>query len=55
VPRVEFACCRVEDDGDLMDAQPGRVALRLLSGPATDAGRKLVFAWHGELVPHASW
>jgi hypothetical protein len=42
VPRAEFACCRVGDDGDLTAAQLSRTALRLLSGPAADAGRQLV-------------
>jgi hypothetical protein len=34
VPRAELACGRVGDDVDVMVAQPGRPALRLLSGPA---------------------
>jgi Zn-dependent metalloprotease len=42
VPRVEFACCRVGLDGDLMVAQLSRAALRLLSRPAARAGRQLV-------------
>jgi hypothetical protein len=46
VPRAEFACCRVGDDGDLTAAQLGRAALRLLSGPAACAGRQLVYL-HG--------
>jgi hypothetical protein len=32
VPRAEFACGRVGDDGDGMAAQPVKPALRLLSG-----------------------
>jgi hypothetical protein len=39
VPRAEFACCRVGDDGDLTATQLSRAALRLLSGPAVGAGR----------------
>jgi hypothetical protein len=42
VPRVEFACYRVGDDGDLTAAQLSRAALRLLSWPAAGAGRQLV-------------
>jgi hypothetical protein len=42
VPRVEFECCRVSCDSELMAVRPGRVALRLLSGPAARAGRQLV-------------
>jgi hypothetical protein len=42
VPRVEFECCRVERDDDLMAARPNRAALRLLSGPAARAGCQLV-------------
>jgi hypothetical protein len=34
VPRAELACDRVGDDVDGMAAQPDRLALRLLSGPA---------------------
>jgi hypothetical protein len=41
VPRVELACYKVGNDGDLMVAQLGRAALRLLSGPAACAGRQL--------------
>jgi hypothetical protein len=37
VPRAEFACCRVGDDGDWMAAQMSRAALRLLSGLARAA------------------
>jgi hypothetical protein len=46
VPRVEFACGRVGDDGDLTAAQPDRAALRLLPGLAAGAGRQLVYL-HG--------
>jgi hypothetical protein len=42
VPRGEFVCCRAGRDGDLMVAALSRAALRLLSGPATRAGRQLV-------------
>jgi hypothetical protein len=42
VPRAKLACGRVGDDGDGMAAQPGRPALRLLSGPAAYVGRQLV-------------
>jgi hypothetical protein len=35
VPRVELACGRVGDDGDVMDAQLVKPALRLLAGQAT--------------------
>jgi hypothetical protein len=42
VPRVEFACCRVGRDGDLMAARLNRAALRLLSGPAAHTGCQLV-------------
>jgi hypothetical protein len=34
VPRTELACGRVGVDVDGMVGQPGRLALRLLSGPA---------------------
>jgi hypothetical protein len=34
VPQAKLACSRVGDDGDGMVAQPVRLALRLLSGPA---------------------
>jgi hypothetical protein len=34
VPRAKLACVRVGDDVDVMVAQLGRPALRLLSGPA---------------------
>jgi hypothetical protein len=39
---VEFVCCRVGCDGDLMAALLSRAALRLLSGPAAHADRQLV-------------
>jgi hypothetical protein len=42
VPRANLACGRVGDDGDGMDAQLSRPALRLLSGPAARVGRQLV-------------
>jgi hypothetical protein len=42
VPRAKLACGRVGDDGDGMDVQLSRPALRLLSGPATHVGRQLV-------------
>jgi hypothetical protein len=42
VPRLEFVCCRIRDDGDLTAAQLSRATLRLLSGPAARAGRQLV-------------
>jgi hypothetical protein len=42
VPQVEFACCRVGWDDDMMAAQPGRAALRLLSEPGARACRQLV-------------
>jgi hypothetical protein len=35
VPRAELACSRVGDDGDVMAAQPVKLALRLLVGRAT--------------------
>jgi hypothetical protein len=34
VPRAELACDRMGDDADGMAAQPDKLALRLLSGPA---------------------
>jgi hypothetical protein len=34
VPRAKLTCGRVGDDVDEMAVQPGRPALRLLSGPA---------------------
>jgi hypothetical protein len=46
VPWVEFVCCRVGRDGNLMAAWLNRAALRLLSGPAARAGCQLVH-WHG--------
>jgi hypothetical protein len=55
VPRAELACCRVGDDGDLMAAQPGGAALRLLSGPAAVAGRRLVYLHGMGNRPHALW
>jgi hypothetical protein len=42
VPRAEFACCRVGDDGDGMAVQLSRPALRPLSRPAACTGRQLV-------------
>jgi hypothetical protein len=39
---VEFACCRVGSDSDLMAAQLNRAALRILSGPVTHTDRQLV-------------
>jgi hypothetical protein len=42
VPRVEFACCRVGRDGDLMAARLNEPHLRLLSGLAARACRKRV-------------
>jgi hypothetical protein len=53
VPRVEFACCRVRCDGDLMVAWLNRAALRLLSGPAARTGCQLVHLHGiGNLPPH---
>jgi hypothetical protein len=46
VPQVTLACGRVGDDGDGMAAQPGRPALKLLSGPTACMGRQLVYL-HG--------
>jgi hypothetical protein len=46
VPRAKLACGRVGDDDDGMVVQPGRHALRLLSGPAACMGRQLVYL-HG--------
>jgi hypothetical protein len=46
VPRVELACCRVRDDGDVTAAQPSRAVLMLLSGPAVRVDRQLV-CFHG--------
>jgi hypothetical protein len=42
VPQVKLACGRIGDDVDGMAVQPGRPALRLLSGPAACMGRQLV-------------
>jgi hypothetical protein len=42
VPRAQLACGSVGDDGDGMVVQPGRPALRLLSGPAVCMGRQMV-------------
>jgi hypothetical protein len=42
VPQVEFVCCRVGGDDDLMAVWLSRAALRLRSGPAARAGRQLV-------------
>jgi hypothetical protein len=42
VPRAKLACGRVGDNVDGMAVQPGRPALRLLSGPAACMGRQLV-------------
>jgi hypothetical protein len=42
VPQVKLACGRVGDDGDETAVQLSRPALRLLSGPASRAGRQLV-------------
>jgi hypothetical protein len=42
VPRAKLVCGRVGDDVDGMAVQPGRPALRLLSGPAACTGRQLV-------------
>jgi hypothetical protein len=46
VPRAKLVCGRVGDDVDGMAAQPGRPALRLLSGPAACMGHQLVY-FHG--------
>jgi hypothetical protein len=46
VPQAKLACDKVGDDGDGMAVQPGRPALRLLSGPAACMGRQLV-RFHG--------
>jgi hypothetical protein len=46
VPRAKLAYGRVGDDVDGMAAQPGRPALRLLSGPAACMGCQLVYL-HG--------
>jgi hypothetical protein len=56
VPRAKLACGRVGDDGDGMAVQPGRPALRLLSGASCLHGPPAcVFAWCRETIPHASW
>jgi hypothetical protein len=42
VPRAKLACGRVGVDGDGMVVQPGRLALRLLSGSVACMGCQLV-------------
>jgi hypothetical protein len=55
VPRAEFACGRVGDDGDGMSAQPVRPALRLLSGSTAcmTASCCIFMAW-GVVPPRTS-
>jgi hypothetical protein len=42
VSQAKLACGKVRDDVDGMAVQPGRPALRLLSGPTACMGRQLV-------------
>jgi hypothetical protein len=53
VPRSELACCRVRWDDMLMAELLSSAALRLRADRLR-VSLASVFAWHGELVPHAS-
>jgi hypothetical protein len=55
VPRAEFACGRVGDDGDVMAAQLVRPALRLLAGRAACMSASCCFRMTWRFAPlHAS-
>jgi hypothetical protein len=53
VPQVKLVCGRVGDDVDGMTVQPGRPALRLLSGPAACMAASWGICTARESFPHA--
>jgi hypothetical protein len=51
VPQAEVACVRVGDDGDVMAAQPVRLALRLLAGEPSAWPPAIVFCMTWRFPP----